>query len=121
MEPFYLVSFIVLAIFTCLLEWFKSTSTPKPYQGNKSFLGFRDNYLMVYSLMMGAASHSNRIVLLLSMLLHRVHRSEINAPVKPFVHRRAAGWCEPASRSALLRVHSAQSCSYVMFHKSRGI
>lgn len=54
MNPFYIVTFCVLAACTAFLEWFKSTSAPKPYAGNKSFLSFRDNYLFVYSLMMGA-------------------------------------------------------------------
>lgn len=56
MESFYVLSFLVLALCTGLLEWFKSTSATKPYHGNKVFLGFRDNYLVVYSLMMGTAS-----------------------------------------------------------------
>ena len=56
MESFYVLSFVILAFSTCILEWLKSTSAPKPYHGNRSFLGFRDNYLMVYSLMMGATT-----------------------------------------------------------------
>lgn len=53
MNPFYAVTFLVLAACTACLEWFKSTAAAKPYAGNKSFLSFRDNYLLVYSIMMG--------------------------------------------------------------------
>jgi hypothetical protein len=53
METFYLITFVVLGFCTACLEWFKSTGESKPYQGNKAFLGFRDNYLLVYSTMMG--------------------------------------------------------------------
>lgn len=60
MEPFYTVTFATLAICTGCLEWFKSTAPAKAYQGNKAFLGFRDNYLLVYSLMMGVTSSNPR-------------------------------------------------------------
>ena len=59
-----MLTFVILAICTCILEWFKSTSAPKPYHGNRSFLGFRDNYMLVYSLMMGATT---------AALIHQFH------------------------------------------------
>ena len=54
MNPFYIITFAALAACTGLLEYRKAHSGPKPYANDKSFLSFRNNYILVYSLMMGA-------------------------------------------------------------------
>ena len=54
MNPFYIVTFVVLAACTALLEFKKAQGGAKPYASNSSFLSFRNNYIFVYSLMMGA-------------------------------------------------------------------
>lgn len=56
MEPFYLITFLVLAACTAVLEAKKASGTPKAYSSDKGFLTFRNNYILVYSLMMGAHS-----------------------------------------------------------------
>lgn len=55
MNPFYLITFVMLAACTALLEFMKSQGSAKPYAGNKGFLGFRNNYIFVYTVMMGMA------------------------------------------------------------------
>jgi hypothetical protein len=54
MHFFYQSTFLVLAATTGLLEYLKAHGAPKPFSTNNSFLSFRNNYLLVYSLMMGA-------------------------------------------------------------------
>jgi Sugar-tranasporters, 12 TM len=54
MNLFYVVTFAVLAACTALLEYRKAQGGAKPYASNKGFLSFRNNYIFVYSLMMGA-------------------------------------------------------------------
>ena len=101
-----MLTFIIFAISTCILEWFKSTSAPKPYHGNKPFLAFRDNYLMVYSLMMGASPALDTLVSCYAAVCNLfaargsfaiadpasyfVH--QVSTGVKPCVAGRAATW-----------------------------
>lgn len=54
MEPFYLITFLVLAACTAVLEVGKASGAPKAYSSDQGFLAFRNNYILVYSLMMGA-------------------------------------------------------------------
>jgi Sugar-tranasporters, 12 TM len=57
MNSFYVITFAVLAICTAILERCKAASG-KAITGNKSFQAFRNNYILVYSLMMGACRSS---------------------------------------------------------------
>lgn len=53
MNPFYYLSFAVLAVCTAALELAKASGAAKPFASNRGFLAFRNNYLFVYTLMMG--------------------------------------------------------------------
>ncbi len=58
MEGFYLVVFALLSCVCLVLEWPRAALGGKPAADRAplpaSFLHFRNNYLVVYSLMMGA-------------------------------------------------------------------
>lgn len=49
-----MISFASLAVLGLVLELWKRKSEPKSVVSNPGFLAFRNNYLVVYSLMMGA-------------------------------------------------------------------
>ena len=54
MEPFYPVTFASLALICIGLEVWKRQTQTKSITSTKGFVSFRNNYLFVYSLMMGA-------------------------------------------------------------------
>lgn len=55
MEPFYIAVFGVIAALSAALELTKSKSTSTE-NSSRDFSRFRSNYVLVYSLMMGALS-----------------------------------------------------------------
>jgi hypothetical protein len=64
METFYSVTFGVLALFTALTLFYENRQVQKTAttqtQQNRLFARFRDNYLVVFSLMMGRSPPSRR-------------------------------------------------------------
>lgn len=62
MELFYISVFLLAAVAAAALEGTRKSSTGSE-SGNRDFLKFRNNYVLVYSLMMGA----------LCVLLHAMH------------------------------------------------
>ena len=56
MEIFLLLVFASLAALTALLELSKRQSS-KQETTNRDFVRFRNNYVLVYALMMGASAH----------------------------------------------------------------
>ena len=53
MELFYLIVFSLSAVAAGALEWTKK-SEGSSATGNRDFIKFRNNYVLVYALMMGA-------------------------------------------------------------------
>lgn len=72
MEPFYIAVFGVLAALAAALELTKSKSTSTD-NSSRDFSRFRSNYVLVYSLMMGALSVSKMTkCLLMSLAIHHI-------------------------------------------------
>lgn len=91
MEPFYIAVFGVLAALAAVLELTKGKSTSSD-NTSKEFSRFRTNYVLVYSLMMGAFHYCKR---------HQIY--EVTSAVQDYQTNKYCGCGRTPSKSGRLR------------------